>query len=548
MLGLHMSYRMFTVEDLLPTLKAYHITTDGGAEESRYVVTTDLLGSGSFGRVHVGYQLLSTGDWIRVAIKTIDLSDERSAEEAVARVVEVGRESVLARRAAHPHVVRVSRPWFCPDQLALYIAMELCDESLFAYQRRTLGTAMPAAALCAIFVQLMDALAALARVGIVHNDVKPDNVLLQWPVGRDIGVPCVKLADFGLAVPRCEIARQKEPFLRGTAQFMAPEASDLTGACYPNARDVWSAACTVHLLLTGVPPFLGGTVAELKEAALHGRIVPCHELSSMGSDQSSLYHLVRSLLVPWASHRPTANGARVRVLQAIGEVPRPCSPPLPAALYRRFVACRPDTVIPVYRRPEALRAYETGYAFFCGDSNIIAEVVDAERLCPRIATAHRSRSAGQLKDGGAITSRAGSSPQLLSGPLRRAPSLPPPPPPPMSACEWLRVTHPYKGFCQLQGTGGPHLLHPHRFGNSSPVCAALSEASGLWLERSDSFTLYGGREYGAADRMSADATELAAADSPVARRPEEVNFPPAKKKSLPRLRAFFSRKPAKATG
>ena len=111
----------------------------------------------------------------------------------------------------------------------------------------------------ALFLQqAAQALEHIHRVGIVHRDIKPSNLMA---LSRD----SLKLIDFGMSrldLPDAySITLLHEDALLGTADYMAPEQAI---ACHDvdGRADIYALGCTFYFLLTGRPPFSGGTVAD----------------------------------------------------------------------------------------------------------------------------------------------------------------------------------------------------------------------------------------------------------------------------------------------
>src|SRR5207249_6163362 len=122
------------------------------------------------------------------------------------------------------------------------------------------GKLSPAEA-CRIGVGVARALAALARRGIVHRDVKPGNIFLG--TAGD-----VKLGDFGLAkraFARC-VTPLREPL--GTPHYLAPEV--VSGGNATPISDMYSLGVVLHEMLSGAPPFDGRDTMVLLYRVCHG--------------------------------------------------------------------------------------------------------------------------------------------------------------------------------------------------------------------------------------------------------------------------------------
>jgi serine/threonine protein kinase len=194
-----------------------------------------------------------------VAIK-LQKRGELSDRVRNTRFVEEAKVTMLLR---HPHVVEAFS--FGEDDAGTpYLVMELLrGESLesFLAKRGTVGVATA----LELLLPVLGALAHVHDSGIVHRDVKPDNVfLVRTPVG-DI-VP--KLLDFGIAKGADSALLTREGAVLGTPQYMAPEQR--AGYAATPATDVWAAGAMFHRCALGEPPPEGG-VARRLAARIMGR-------------------------------------------------------------------------------------------------------------------------------------------------------------------------------------------------------------------------------------------------------------------------------------
>jgi eukaryotic-like serine/threonine-protein kinase len=177
-------------------------------------------------------------------------------------------EAQIAARLGDPHVVRVLDCVvdYRPDgQQAAFIVMELLEGGDLG-QRVDRSGPLSLDETCAIIHQVSCALSAAHEVGIVHRDVKPENIFLVDDADR----LQVKLLDFGVAK---ELGRA--PALTmvgitlGTPQYMSPE--QLQGAPPVDGRyDVWSLAVVAYVCLTRRLPFEGRTVDAVNAAIREG--------------------------------------------------------------------------------------------------------------------------------------------------------------------------------------------------------------------------------------------------------------------------------------
>ncbi|CAI5999578.1 unnamed protein product [Closterium sp. NIES-65] len=138
----------------------------------------------------------------------------------------------------------------------VHMVMELCTGGDL-FDRVAKDGPYSAAAGARLCAQLVAALLHCHRHGIVHRDVKPENILLT---SRQLNSD-IKLVDFGIATFFQEGERLKE--LMGTPQYMAPE---LIQGEYGPEVDVWSAGVVMYIAMCGVPPFWASSNRSLAEA------------------------------------------------------------------------------------------------------------------------------------------------------------------------------------------------------------------------------------------------------------------------------------------
>ena len=166
------------------------------------------------------------------------------------------REARLAARLAHPNVVRVFDVG--EDEGRPFIAMEYVEGETLADLIARRGR-LPAAEAASLGMQACAALAAAHAAGLVHRDVKPQNLLL----GRD-GV--LELGDFGIAVGHDGTRLTLAGTVLGTAGYLAPEQA--RGEQVTAAADIYAIGAVLYELLRGEP---ARSVASLSELRSRGR-------------------------------------------------------------------------------------------------------------------------------------------------------------------------------------------------------------------------------------------------------------------------------------
>ena len=210
--------------------------------DHRYT-TLRLLGSGGMGEVYLARDKILGRE---VAIKVLR---KRYAEdeEFVARF---RREARSAAALPHPNVISVHDLGRSGDG-DHYIAMEYVPGGTLK-QRLLQGGALRPAAAAALALQIADALDAAHARGIIHRDVKPQNVLLT--AGGN-----AKLADFGIAAAASPVVGSRTTPVIGTPSYMSPE--QVSGEPVGPASDLYSLGVVLYEMLTGEVPCGAGNPA-----------------------------------------------------------------------------------------------------------------------------------------------------------------------------------------------------------------------------------------------------------------------------------------------
>jgi calcium-dependent protein kinase len=203
--------------------------------ETKYHVTSTVLGSGSSAQVVVGENIKTNRKY---AIKVIDLSKHEVAWR-------YEREKNFLRDIDHTNVVRLYEVYSSPQ--ALYFVMELCTGGhLGQVLRATPEGRLDEKVAMEYILQLTRAIGHCHHHGICHRDVKLQNVLLE-STSKEAQV---KLVDFGNGAR----FRNNLPLTKvvGTTYTAAPEVFK---ECYDERCDVWSLGVVTYILLSGRRPF-----------------------------------------------------------------------------------------------------------------------------------------------------------------------------------------------------------------------------------------------------------------------------------------------------
>jgi eukaryotic-like serine/threonine-protein kinase len=176
----------------------------------------------------------------RAALKMLHTNLSRD-ESTRARFL---REGYVANAVGHPGVARVDDDGITEDGAA-FLVLELLEGETVEARRTRLGGAMPVEDVLEIADRALDVLAAAHEKGIVHRDVKPDNVFVTWNQE-------VKLLDFGLArMKHLQAEITKTGVTIGTPEFMAPEQAQGRRDEVDALSDVWALGATLFTSITG---------------------------------------------------------------------------------------------------------------------------------------------------------------------------------------------------------------------------------------------------------------------------------------------------------
>jgi serine/threonine-protein kinase len=262
-----------------------------GAKVGKYTLT-QVLGQGGYGDVHLGVALAGE----KVAVKILNANASRD-EDTVTRFK---RESDTARRLEHPGIVRIVEVGSSRGRH--YIVMELVHGGSL---RRLLERpdAVPAT-VTSVLSEVAHALAFAHAQGVVHRDVKPENVLLTRS-GR------AKVADFGLARAVDQSSLTTEGRILGTAVYMSPE--QVRGQRASAASDVYAVGIMIYEAITGDPPFRADT--QLGYLYQHAEVAPPRPVIRRGYP-AALGALALACLAKDAADRPTMAEVAARLDRA----------------------------------------------------------------------------------------------------------------------------------------------------------------------------------------------------------------------------------------
>jgi serine/threonine protein kinase len=216
----------------------------GSVVDERYEVEI-VLGEGGMGTVYrARHRVLDK----KLALKVLRADLSRDADLGLRFL----REAKAAASIAHPSVVQITDFGNLPSGQPYFVMELLTGASLSQIVRK--GGPIPAGRAVRLLMQMVDALAAAHQVGVVHRDLKPDNILV-CPTAQ--GSEVVKVLDFGLAKVAGQSRLTKAGLVFGTPHYMSPEQA--SGGVVDERTDIYSLGIVMYEMFTGRVPFEADT-------------------------------------------------------------------------------------------------------------------------------------------------------------------------------------------------------------------------------------------------------------------------------------------------
>jgi hypothetical protein len=297
---------------------------------------------------------------VPVAIKVLH-PEFSEHQEIIARFQ---REVQASRRIVHPHVVAAADFGRLPDG-CMYMVLEFIqgvDLLEFLYRVKPIDQVRAVK----IALQVALALVAAHAAGVVHRDLKPDNIML---IERDGDPDFVKVVDFGIAkMPTRGQALTTVGSVFGTPDYMAPEQA--RGGQIDHRSDLYTLGVVLYEMLAGTTPFANDNVAEIilaqimkpppplpssVDPALAELVLQLLAKEPAGRVQTSieLAQRLRGILARLAPHHPVLASSPVRALDAV-------APVAVAAAAPAQVAAPPSSTGPFAVAPMSARVVSIG--------------------------------------------------------------------------------------------------------------------------------------------------------------------------------------------
>lgn len=334
----------------------------GDMLDGRYVLT-EQIGTGGMGCV---YRAFDQQTRRLVALKLLRAEYASNATSAQRFL----SEAKLVRLIQHPGVVQLHRFGRTEDG-TLLIDMELVEGESVRDRILRQGHGLDPVTALQVLDQLLAALVACHAAGVVHCDVKPENLMVprngSWS-------PC-KLVDFGIAQPPGPIVQSSDVGVVGTPAYMSPE--QVRGASVDGRTDLYLVGCVAYELLTGEPPFVSNVPLELCQMQVLTPPPPLSDRLDVSQLPPGFEAWLRPLLAKDPAQRP-ATAAEARAgLRAI----------------RRAVRSQLLATAQHLLPPEALQTMLGGSGPAADEAALASQSAERPALRPPSASGHARRLA-----------------------------------------------------------------------------------------------------------------------------------------------------------
>jgi len=264
-----------------------------GTQLGKYRIVSE-IGSGGMAQV---YEAIDTTIDRTVALKIMTVPSSLG-EDGMRFIQRFKREARAAGILSHPNIVTIYEVGEAAGEH--YIAMELLHGTTVRRLLQFSGP-LPQDKVVEIALQVCDALIAAHEQGIIHQDIKPDNIIIR-------GDGLVKITDFGIARAISDIGVTQTAAVKGSPAYMSPE--QIQAQPIDARTDIFALGVTLYEMLTGVRPFEAETIT----ASIYRTL---HEEPDLSVLPESIREIVGKALAKNPEHRfPTAHEIKA-ALQAL---------------------------------------------------------------------------------------------------------------------------------------------------------------------------------------------------------------------------------------
>jgi len=241
-----------------------------------------MLGRGGMGAVWEAHHQRLPGK--RVAIKVLHASVAEDPES----LARFRREAEIACRLGHANIVEV-HDFNKLDDGSPYLILELLEGT--SLDERLQEGPLSLSACESILRQIGSALQCAHAQGVVHRDLKPQNIFLV-PSPTGVGPEIVKVLDFGISKIRgSQTVKTQDSTLLGTPQYMAPEQATGQHDKVDARTDIFALGSMLYELLSGTPAYSGQNIPEVVYKVVHVQEAPLATLvKDIPADKAAAVH------------------------------------------------------------------------------------------------------------------------------------------------------------------------------------------------------------------------------------------------------------------